>query len=124
MILTRENPFPGPLEGVDPENLDFFGPWNGNYSECHLGQKKSSFKGPPLSMARVCIFLHQNQALYLKKTCIGNFINIRFACSCVGINMGGGGGEVAISGPKKVDGVIHNGFTAVLYFFISIQSAS
>ncbi len=26
MILMRENPFRGPLEGVDPENLDFFGP--------------------------------------------------------------------------------------------------
>jgi hypothetical protein len=26
MILMRENPFRGPLEGVGPENLDFFGP--------------------------------------------------------------------------------------------------
>ncbi len=26
MILMRANPFPGPLEEVDPEILDFFGP--------------------------------------------------------------------------------------------------
>ncbi len=26
MILMRENPFRGPLEGVGPENRDFFGP--------------------------------------------------------------------------------------------------
>ena len=26
MILMRENPFRGPLEGVSPENRDFLGP--------------------------------------------------------------------------------------------------
>jgi hypothetical protein len=26
MILMRENPFPGPLEGVGPESQDFFVP--------------------------------------------------------------------------------------------------
>jgi hypothetical protein len=26
MILMRENPYRGPLEGVGPENQDFFGP--------------------------------------------------------------------------------------------------
>jgi hypothetical protein len=26
MILMRANPYRGPLEGVDPENRDFFGP--------------------------------------------------------------------------------------------------
>ncbi len=26
MILMRENPFRGPLEGVGPKNQDFFGP--------------------------------------------------------------------------------------------------
>jgi hypothetical protein len=26
MILVRENPFRGPLEGVGPENRDFWGP--------------------------------------------------------------------------------------------------
>jgi hypothetical protein len=36
------NPFRGSLEGVGPENPDFFGPRNGNErSECHLGPKKS-----------------------------------------------------------------------------------
>ncbi len=44
MILMRENPLLGPLEGVGPEDQDFFGPWNGHgQSECHLG--------PPLPMA-------------------------------------------------------------------------
>jgi hypothetical protein len=40
MILMWENLFRGPLEGVGPENRDFFGPCNGNErSECHLGPK-------------------------------------------------------------------------------------
>ncbi len=30
MILLGEKSFLGPLEGVGPENWDFFGPWNGN----------------------------------------------------------------------------------------------
>ncbi len=30
MILMRANPLQWPLEGVGPENRDFFGPWNGN----------------------------------------------------------------------------------------------
>jgi hypothetical protein len=29
MILMQANPFQGPLEGVGPENRDFFGPLNG-----------------------------------------------------------------------------------------------
>jgi hypothetical protein len=38
MILCGQHPFKGPLEGVGPENRDFFGPWNGNErSEYHLG---------------------------------------------------------------------------------------
>ncbi len=42
IILIRENLFRGPLEGLGPENWDFFGPWNGHErSECHLGTKKS-----------------------------------------------------------------------------------
>jgi hypothetical protein len=36
MILMRENPFRGPLEGVGPENQDFFN----EHSECQLGPKK------------------------------------------------------------------------------------
>jgi hypothetical protein len=43
MILMRANTFRGPLEGVDPENRDFFGPGNGSErSECHLGPTKST----------------------------------------------------------------------------------
>ncbi len=39
MILMRTNQFPGPLEGVDPENLGFSGPWNGN-ERVPFGPKK------------------------------------------------------------------------------------
>jgi hypothetical protein len=49
-------------------------------------------------------------------------MNIRFAAAVQVLVWGGGG--VAISGPKKVDGVIYDGFTAVLYILISLQSAS
>ncbi len=37
MILMWENPLLGPLEGVGPENLDFFG---NEGRECHFGPKK------------------------------------------------------------------------------------
>jgi hypothetical protein len=42
-ILRRANPLQRTLEGVSPENRDFFGrPGNGNErSECHVGPKKS-----------------------------------------------------------------------------------
>ena len=44
MILMWAHLFRGPLEGVGPENRDFFGPWNGHErSDCHLGPKKSRF---------------------------------------------------------------------------------
>jgi hypothetical protein len=44
LILMRANPFRGPLEGVGPENIDFFGPRNGNErSEYHLGLKMLRF---------------------------------------------------------------------------------
>jgi hypothetical protein len=47
MIVMREITFRGPLEGVGPENQDFFGPSNANEpSECNLGPKKSRFSGP------------------------------------------------------------------------------
>ncbi len=49
MIFMGANPLRGHLEGVGPEILDFFGPWNGNeQSECHKGPKKS-----PIPMAQV-----------------------------------------------------------------------
>jgi hypothetical protein len=43
MILMRENPLRGPLEGVGPENRDFFGDlkW--------AGQNRSLCPSPPLS---------------------------------------------------------------------------
>ncbi len=47
MILMRENPFREPLEGVGPENRDFFGLWNGNEQcECHLGPKSVTIGAP------------------------------------------------------------------------------
>jgi hypothetical protein len=47
MILMPENTFRGPLEGVSPENREFFGHSKGNErSECHLGPKMSRFSGP------------------------------------------------------------------------------
>jgi hypothetical protein len=42
MILMGANPLLGPMKGVGPENLDFFGP-----------KKVSVFKGPLLPMAQV-----------------------------------------------------------------------
>jgi hypothetical protein len=47
MILIGENPLLGPLEGVVPENLDFFGPkWHLLRSWPFQGPKKSQFSGP------------------------------------------------------------------------------
>jgi hypothetical protein len=41
MVLRSATSLRGALEGVGPENRDFFGP----KSECHLGPKKSRFSG-------------------------------------------------------------------------------
>jgi len=47
MLLMRENPLLGPLEGVGPENLDFFGPkLHSLGSLAFEGPKKSWFSGP------------------------------------------------------------------------------
>jgi hypothetical protein len=47
MILMRTNPLLRPLEGVGPENLNFFGiKWHS-----FRAQKSLSFQGPPLPMA-------------------------------------------------------------------------
>ncbi len=72
MTLMRANPLQGPLEGVGPENQDFFGPTPSHgpsngfapvkiiRSKCHIknryignfrAQKSLSFQGPPLPMA-------------------------------------------------------------------------
>ncbi len=40
MILMRENPLQGPLEGVGPENWDIFKFWNGN-EQRHFKARKS-----------------------------------------------------------------------------------
>ncbi len=64
MILMRENPFRGPLEGVGPENRDCFGPWNGNeQSECHLG--------PEMAMSEVsAIWAQKSQEFLYSVFCI------------------------------------------------------
>ena len=52
MIMMRENPLLGPLEGMGPENLDFFGQNGTCFARCHLrAQKSLDFQGPALPMA-------------------------------------------------------------------------
>jgi hypothetical protein len=52
--LMRTNPLQGPLEGLGPENQDFYGPEMATYEvSIILAQKSRDFLGPPLSMARV-----------------------------------------------------------------------
>ncbi len=62
MIFMGENPLREPLEGVGPENREFFGPLFGNErSECDLDPKKSRFSGPTHSNGRSNGFApHQN----------------------------------------------------------------
>jgi hypothetical protein len=46
------HPLLGPLDGVGPENLNFFGPkWHLLSSWPFQGQKSLDFQGPPLPMA-------------------------------------------------------------------------
>ncbi len=45
MILMRENPFWGPLEGVGPENRDFLGSWNGNERRLLSGGQLPFYRG-------------------------------------------------------------------------------
>jgi hypothetical protein len=57
MTLMGENPFRGQLEGVGPENQDFFGPEMGKReARAILTQKSWDFQGSPLPMARVMDF--------------------------------------------------------------------
>ncbi len=52
MIFMQENPFRGPLEGVDPENEDFLGPEMAmSEASAIWAQKSLDFQGPPLPMA-------------------------------------------------------------------------
>jgi hypothetical protein len=67
LILIEAIPLLGPLEEVGPENLDFFGAWNGRWAmkistfwaqtalaRCRFrAQKSLEFQGPPLPMAQV-----------------------------------------------------------------------
>ncbi len=60
MMLTRENPLLGQLEGVGPEIETFLGPEIAtNEASTIWAQKKSIFfRCPPLPMARVMDFPH------------------------------------------------------------------
>ena len=53
VILMRANPFLGPVEGMGPETLDFFGPLNGpRFARGHFRAYKSlEFPGPSLLLA-------------------------------------------------------------------------
>ncbi len=48
MILMAANPLLGP---VGPEDLDFFGPWNGNERSKYPNTVSLDFQGPPLPVA-------------------------------------------------------------------------
>jgi hypothetical protein len=57
MIFMRENPFRGPLEGVGPENRDFFGPEMATSEASAIwAQKSRDFQGQTLPMASVMDF--------------------------------------------------------------------
>ncbi len=61
MVLRRATSLGGALEGVGPENQDFFGPWNGMSEESAIWAPKSrDFPGPPLPMPWV-MMLHPSK---------------------------------------------------------------
>ncbi len=53
MILRGATSLLWALEGVGPENRDFFGPWNGTSEASAIWAQKSPKKGPPLPMPLV-----------------------------------------------------------------------
>ncbi len=56
IILMGTNPLLGPLEGVGPENLDFFWPlWHSLRLHCHFRAQNSlnDFQRSPLTLGRV-----------------------------------------------------------------------
>ncbi len=60
-ILMRKNPFQGPLERVGPENQAFLCPEMATSEASALcAQNSRDFQGPPLPIARVMVFPHQN----------------------------------------------------------------
>ena len=63
MVLRGATSLRGALEGVGPENLDFFGPKWHKQSECHFrAQKSLDFQGSPLPMPWV-MMLHPSKPL-------------------------------------------------------------
>jgi hypothetical protein len=62
MILTRENTFRGLLEGVGPENQDFFGPSNGNERSPLEGPTPSN--GPSNGFSRIKIIKFKHHIMY------------------------------------------------------------
>ncbi len=63
MVLRGATSLRGALEGVGPENRDFFGPWNGRSKASAISSQKSrDFQGPPLPMPRV-MMLHPSKPL-------------------------------------------------------------
>ncbi len=64
MNLRGATSLRGALEGVGPENRDFFGPWNGTSKASAIwGQKIRDFQGPPLPMPWV-MMLHPSKSLH------------------------------------------------------------
>jgi hypothetical protein len=63
MILRGATSLLGALEGVGPENFDFFGPKWHSLRLCHFrAQKSLDFQGPPLPMPPV-MMLHPSKSL-------------------------------------------------------------
>jgi hypothetical protein len=77
MILMRENPLLGPLEGVSPDNLDFLGPNGTHFACCHFrAQKSLNFQGHPFQWLSKWIFPHQNH--YVQRHINNRYINSYF----------------------------------------------
>jgi hypothetical protein len=63
IVLRRATSLLGALEGVGPENLDFFGPKWHSLCSCHFrAQKSLDCQGPPLPMPLV-MMLHSSKPL-------------------------------------------------------------
>jgi hypothetical protein len=63
MVLRGATSLRGALEGVGPENRDFFGPWNGTSKASAIwAQKSQDFQGPPLPMPQI-MMLHPSKPL-------------------------------------------------------------
>ena len=68
MVLRGATSLLGALEGVGPENLDFFGPKWHLLRSCHFrAQKSLDFQSPPLPMPLV-MMLHPSKSISAIKT--------------------------------------------------------